>query len=230
MSCGKHNGIIEPQIPQISQIVSAGIRSRARIWRDRGNGRAIRLGRHAGAGPRLQQEWRWRGASPSRMWAAFSTKLRNLRNSRFRTRLAMTGSPSRAALAAALLALLLGGAALAPPARAQEEFRFDAAEMEKPPFTLGGYLQALGSSQRLATDAAQYRLLYFDAPRRQVDASELRLHLDAGYRAGWLGLVLRGDAMRTDSYAGPAVDSTLQEAYLTAQPAPVFTLDLGKRV
>jgi hypothetical protein len=114
--------------------------------------------------------------------------------------------------------------------QAEEEYRFDPEEMAKPAFTYGGFVQALGASQRLNPAAAQYRLQFFDNPRDQVDASELRLHADLGYRYGWLGFVFRGEAVRTDSYAGTATDSTVQEAYLTAQPAPVFTLDLGKRV
>ncbi len=130
----------------------------------------------------------------------------------------------------ALLALIVLAPAIPLHVHAEEQYNFDPAEMEKPPFTFGGYLQALGSRQRLAGDTALYRLQYFDRPREQIDASELRLHLDLNYRYGWLGLVFRGEGFRTDTYTGTEVDSTVQEAYLTAQPAPVFTLDLGKRV
>jgi hypothetical protein len=130
----------------------------------------------------------------------------------------------------AFLTLILLTAVFPYHLRAEDEYRFDAAELDKSPFTFGGFVQALGTSQRLNQDAAQYRLQYFDNPREQLDAGELRLHLDLGYRVGWLGFVFRGEAWRTDSYKGTETDSLVQEAYFTAQPAPVFTLDVGKRV
>lgn len=129
-----------------------------------------------------------------------------------------------------MLAALPLWAAGGAGAQTGEPYRFDLEEMDKRPFTYGGWAQALGTRQRLNTDAAQYRLQYFDRPREQVDAGEARLHLDLGYHAGWLGLVFRGEGWRTDEPTGTTVDTVVQEAYLTAQPVPVFTLDVGKRV
>ncbi|MBI4082411.1 MAG: hypothetical protein HY423_07345 [Candidatus Lambdaproteobacteria bacterium] len=129
-----------------------------------------------------------------------------------------------------VLAQLPVASALPVASLAQEQYRFDVAEVEKRPFTYGGFLQGLATRQRLNSDAALYRLQFHQNPREQLDASELRVHLDLGYQAGWLGAVFRGEAVREDSSAGVETDSTVQEAYLTAQPAPVFTLDVGKRV
>jgi hypothetical protein len=131
---------------------------------------------------------------------------------------------------ATVLALIVAAGSLPLSLHAEERYTFDPEEIAKPAFTYGGYVQALGASQRLNTDAAQYRLQFYNAPRDQIDTGELRLHLDLGYRIGWLGLVFRGEGWRTDDYTGTTVDTTVQEAYFTAQPAPVFTLDVGKRV
>lgn len=131
----------------------------------------------------------------------------------------------------AIVLVLIASAGIVPSAlHAEEQYIFDPDEIAKPRLAYGGYVQALGTSQRLNTDGSLYQLQFYNEPRSQIDSGELRLHLELGYRIGWLGAVFRAEGWRTDSYTGTTVDTTVQEAYLSAQPAAAFTLDVGKRV
>jgi hypothetical protein len=124
---------------------------------------------------------------------------------------------------AALLTACAAGAA--------EDYSFDAADFEKKPFELGGYVQLRREDSRLRTDSALYRLNNYGLPQRD----------DLGRTTGILelaGRIRHGDAtfdFRTHSQVqrdeiAQDTDNVLYEGAYTLRASPALSLEAGKRV
>ncbi|MGB5081117.1 MAG: hypothetical protein WBO23_10290 [Burkholderiales bacterium] len=123
-----------------------------------------------------------------------------------------------------LLALLF---ARSPQA---EEFSFDAAEFEKKPFELNGYLQLRQEHFALNRDGAFYQLAYFGQPQRETldrSAGTLQLAGKLRYGIGTFDFRTNSDVQR-DQLAHDRDNSFFEAAY-SIRPSPGFTAEAGKR-
>jgi hypothetical protein len=129
-------------------------------------------------------------------------------------------------LAAALAAACLAGAALA---QGEEKFSFDAAQFEKKPYELGGFLQASGERQRLD---------YLSPLLSRQFPGATDPYNDRGIAAAELSGVFRRDALRVQFLAhaehvndlrGSTSEAKFYEAYLSWQASPNVNWEGGKK-
>ena len=117
--------------------------------------------------------------------------------------------------------------------RAQEEYSFDVSEIEKEiekkPYSIGGFLEFRPTFYWLDDDAAFYKLEFYDRTNRsRLDEYNFRLLLDAGYEKGIGGFFLRTNIEAVESNIESDVEATIFEGYGSLKPSPSFTADLGK--
>lgn len=111
-----------------------------------------------------------------------------------------------------------------------EEYTFDAAEFEKKPFDLGGYVELKQEQFRLNRDAAFYKLGYYNLDQRDTRArSTGALELVGKTTQGIATFNFRGHADATRDNLASAQENRVYEAYASFKPDPGFTLDLGKK-
>ena len=129
---------------------------------------------------------------------------------------------------------LLLAAALAAVAAsvAAEEFTFDAAEFEKKPFELNGYVEPKLELLGLRGDSAAYRLAYpTEAARATLARSTLTLELEGKANLGDWVFDARAQASQVDDALTSRSNAlVVQEGGVRYSAGPGLTLDLGKRV
>ena len=126
-----------------------------------------------------------------------------------------------------ILGLLL--IALSATARAGDEYSFDAAEIKKKAFEIGGYLELKPDHSWLNRDGAFYKLNFYDrSPRETLDRAAATLKLNGKYTKSDFTFNFRGDVeARRDQLASDRI-KRFDEAYVSYKPDPGFTLDAGK--
>ena len=121
------------------------------------------------------------------------------------------------------------------PAFGQEEYQFDLSEIEKEiekkPYSIGGFLEFRPVHLGLDRDSAFYKLRFFD----QDEGSTLQqynfgLRLEGDYEKGIANLYFRADSRLWYDYQGWDGDIVLQEGYLSLEPSPSIALNAGKEV
>lgn len=113
---------------------------------------------------------------------------------------------------------------------AAEEYAFDAAEFEKKPFELGGYVELKQEQFQLNRDAAFYKLGYYNLDRRDtLDRTTGTLELVGKYTQGIATFNFRGHLDAARDNLASARENRVYEAYASFKPDPGFTLDLGKK-
>ncbi len=116
---------------------------------------------------------------------------------------------------------------------AQEEYFFDLSEIEKEiekkPYSIGGYLEFRPTFYWLDDDAAFYKLEFYDRTNKsRLDEYNFRLLMDASYEKGIGGFFLRTNIDAIESYIESDVEATIFEGYVSLKPSPSLTADLGK--
>ncbi len=119
-------------------------------------------------------------------------------------------------------------------ALAQEEYSFDLSEIEKEvekkPYSVGGYLEFRPNLYWLDQDSAFYNLRFYNrAKKRALDEYNFRLLLDANYGKGIAGFFLRANIEFEESDLESDVETGLLEGYMSLKPSLFFTVDLGKK-
>ena len=119
-------------------------------------------------------------------------------------------------------------------ALAQEEYSFDLSEIEKEvekkPYSVGGYLEFRPNLYWLDQDSAFYKLRFYNSAKRStLDEYNFGLLLDANYGKGIAGFFLRANIEVEESDLESDIDTGLLEGYMSLQPSPFFTVDLGKK-
>lgn len=129
--------------------------------------------------------------------------------------------------AATLLAALMS----ADAALAAESYTFDAAQFEKKPFELGGYVELKADHFELNRGGAFYELNFAGKPRREtLDRATATLKLTGKARAGdWLVTARTHSALDRDQISH-GHEHRFDELLLSWKPTPGFTLDAGKAV
>jgi len=117
----------------------------------------------------------------------------------------------------------------------QEEYQFDLSEIEKEiekkPYSIGGFLEFRPVLIGLDRDSAFHKLKFFDQDEGStLEQYNLGLRLEGGYQKGIASLYFRTDSLLWHDYRGWDEDIVLQEGYLSVKPSPSFTLNAGKEV
>jgi hypothetical protein len=121
------------------------------------------------------------------------------------------------------------------PAFGQGEYEFDLSdiekEIEKKPYSIGGFLEFRPVLLGLDRDSAFHKLRFFDQDEGStLEQYNFGLRLEGGYQKGIASLYFRADNRLWYDYQGWDGDIDLLEGYLSLQPGPSFTLDAGKKV
>lgn len=117
---------------------------------------------------------------------------------------------------------------------AQEDYSFGLSQIEKEierkPYSFGGYLEFRPNFFWLDKDAALYKLSFYDrSKRRTLDEYNFALLLDASYQKGILDFFLRTNAEFKESSVESSGEITMFEGYVSLKPMPPLTVDLGKK-
>jgi len=116
---------------------------------------------------------------------------------------------------------------------AQEEYSFDLSviekEIEKKPYSIGGYLEFRPTFYWLDDDTAFYNLEFYDRSNRsKLDEYNFELLLDVSYEKGIGSFFLRTNIDAVESEIESDAEAKIFEGYVSLQPSPSFTADFGK--
>ncbi len=121
------------------------------------------------------------------------------------------------------------------PVLPQDDYKFDLAEIEKEiekkPYSLGGFLEFEPVLFGLDRDAALYKLRFFDQDEgKTIEKYDGTLRLEGGYQKGIAQLYARAEGRLRYDYLGWDEEITLQEGYLSLKPRLGLSFDAGKKV
>jgi hypothetical protein len=112
-----------------------------------------------------------------------------------------------------------------------EKYQFDMAEIEKKPYSIGGFLEFRPVLSGLDREATFYRLKYFDEdPESTLEQYNFGLRLEGSYEKGAAGVYFSADAILSYDDPGWTDDIGLLEGYLSLKPATGFSVNAGKRM
>ncbi len=110
------------------------------------------------------------------------------------------------------------------------EFTFDMSEVEKKPYSFGGYLESKLLLFGLDKQTALYRLRFYDQNEGNTTHEfDLRAQLDFGYQHGLFEVFVQPDILYTDSYRGSGMTSKLLQSYIAIRPWTPLSVYVGKR-
>lgn len=112
-----------------------------------------------------------------------------------------------------------------------DEYRFDVSEIEKKPYSLGGFLELRPVISGLDRDAAFYRIKFFDQdPGSTLEQYNFGLRLEGSYEKGPASVHFRTDGiLRYEEYDGWDKDLNLLDGYLSIKPGTGYSVNAGKR-
>lgn len=116
-------------------------------------------------------------------------------------------------------------------APAQDDYSFDLSEIEKKPYTFGGYLELTPKIFWLDRDAAFYMLNFYDREEKEyLDEYFFKLSTNGGYSKGNSEVYIRANINKTESYLDSGTDITVDEGYLSVKPSSTLNISIGKKV
>ena len=121
------------------------------------------------------------------------------------------------------------------PAFCQDEYQFDLSEIEKEiekkPYSIGGFLEFRPVLFGLDPDSAFYNIRF---PEQEQESTQEQfnfgLRLGGSYHKGMASLYFMTDSLLRYDYRGWDGDTVLLEGYLSLKPEPSLTLNAGKEV
>ena len=115
-------------------------------------------------------------------------------------------------------------------ASAGDEYSFDLAEIEKKPYSLGGYMEARPALFGFDRDAALYKLKLFDRDEGETaEEYNVTLQLDGSYEKGIAGLYTKINSGIQHSYLGWSDKTSIFEGYLSIKPSLSLNVNAGKK-
>lgn len=116
-------------------------------------------------------------------------------------------------------------------AGAEENYTFDLSEIEKKPYSSAGYVEARPVFYSLDTDAALYKLRFYDDAKRQALAEvNGRMRLEGSYEKSIFRVFARLNTdLQYNDHTHGSERTTFYEAYASAKPLTSFKIDVGKK-
>jgi hypothetical protein len=120
------------------------------------------------------------------------------------------------------------------PVFAQDKYFFNLSEIEKEiekkPYTIGGYLEFTPKISRLDHDAAFYKLNFYNRPEKDyLNEYNFKLSINGGYKKGISEVYIRANINKTESDVKSGTDVTIDEGYLSVKPSSIFNISIGKK-
>jgi hypothetical protein len=113
---------------------------------------------------------------------------------------------------------------------AQDEYEFDLSEIEKKPYSLGGYIEARPVLFGLDRDAALYKLKFFDRDEGKTVAEyNFTAQLDGSYEMGIARFYVKVNSDIQESYLGWSDKTSIFEGYLSLKPSRSLSIDAGQK-
>ncbi|MDP8257870.1 MAG: hypothetical protein P9L90_00385 [Candidatus Aadella gelida] len=113
---------------------------------------------------------------------------------------------------------------------AESEYSFSLDEIEKKPYSLGGYVEARPVLFGLDDDAALYKLkLYNQDLGKTAEEYNARLQLEGGYEKGIAKFYTKINIDMQESYLGWKDTETILEGYLSLKPSSSLNIIAGKK-
>jgi hypothetical protein len=111
-----------------------------------------------------------------------------------------------------------------------EEYKFDAAEAEKKPYSLGGYIEYMPMIFGLDKGNALYQLNYYN---RQMNgtagANTAAVQLEGSFEKGITRFYSKIYSYYANTYPGETAASRVFEGHLSLKPTSSFMMDFGKK-
>jgi hypothetical protein len=118
-------------------------------------------------------------------------------------------------------------------ASAQEEYKFDASEIEKKPYHIGGYAEFKPTLFVLDRNAALYKLKFFNRDEgKTIEEYNGKLQLEGSLEKGIARLFVKTNFDLQYSYLGWEHNETkrmIYEGYLSLKPSSSLSFKLGKQ-
>jgi hypothetical protein len=111
-----------------------------------------------------------------------------------------------------------------------EEYKFEVSEIEKKPYHLGGYLEALPILFGLDKNAALYKLNFYNRSVGGITPEyDGTLQLEASLEKGISRFYIKTNTAYTNNYAVDKTNTLLFEGNLSLRPSPAFITEIGKK-
>ena len=114
---------------------------------------------------------------------------------------------------------------------AAEEYKFEASEVEKKPYHLGGFGEFRPVLNVLDKNAALYKVNFYNQNVGDTTKEyNFRLQLEGSYEEGIARVFMRVNQDVNNTYQGWSSDGTIYEGFLSLKPSDSYHFDVGKRV
>jgi len=115
-------------------------------------------------------------------------------------------------------------------ASAQDEYEFDLSEIEKKPYSFGGYVEARPVFFGFDSDSTLYKLKLFDRDEgKRAEEYNFTLQFDGSYEKGIAGVYVKVNSDIQHSYTGWSDETSVFEGYLSLKPSRSLRVDAGKK-
>jgi len=113
---------------------------------------------------------------------------------------------------------------------AQDEYEFDLSEIEKKPYSFGGYVEARPVFFGFDSDSTLYKLKLFDRDEgKRAEEYNFTLQFDGSYEKGIAGVYVKVNSDIQHSYTGWSDETSVFEGYLSLKPSRSLRVDAGKK-
>jgi len=111
-----------------------------------------------------------------------------------------------------------------------EEYKFEASEIEKKPYHLGGFAELRPVVNGLDKSSALYKVNFYNNNRGStLQEYNSRLQLEGSYEEGIARFFIRANQDVNNTYAGWSSNGTLYEGFLSLKPSDSWIINVGKR-
>ncbi len=112
----------------------------------------------------------------------------------------------------------------------EDEYSFDLDEIEKKPYSFGGYIEARSVFFGFDRDAALYKLKMFNRDEgKTAEEYNAALQLDGSYEKGMARFYMKINADIQQSYTGWSDNTSIFEGYLSLKPSHSISIEAGKK-
>jgi hypothetical protein len=113
---------------------------------------------------------------------------------------------------------------------AQDEYEFDFSEIEKKPYSFGGYVETRPVLFGFDRDAALYKLKMFERDEgKTAEEYNFTAQLDGSYEMGIARFYIKVNSDIQQSYLGWSDKTSIFEGHLSLKPSRSLSIDAGKK-